>query len=162
MQRFVDSRVPIATTMVGGLLWFFDRPTYARRVLADPRLLAPLPDSARVAERARLAQDTSLTPSLDTTFAYTVGSDGPIGVATHLEMEFMMESGLTATQVLTAATAGGAQLLGLSGELGAITPCGRADLVGLRANPLEDVRNTRDVAWVVKAGHVVGGAIPAR
>jgi hypothetical protein len=43
VQRFAARRLPTATTIAGGPLWFFDRPTYARRVLADPRLLASLP-----------------------------------------------------------------------------------------------------------------------
>jgi imidazolonepropionase-like amidohydrolase len=188
VQRFAGRHVPTATTIAGGLLWFFDRPTYARLVLADPRLLASLPDSARIAEQATLARDTSLGPSHDTTFAYTrshlasyratvgrnaralldagaplaVGSDGPVGVATHLEMELMLEGGLTTAEVLTAATIGGARLLGLEDELGTIAPRKRADIVGLRADPLKDVRNARDVAWVIKAGHVVDRASTAR
>jgi hypothetical protein len=35
-----------------------------------------------------------------------LGSDGPVGVATHLEMELMVEGGLTTAEVLTAATVG--------------------------------------------------------
>jgi len=188
VQRFAGRHVPTATTIAGGLLWFFDRPTYARLVLADPRLLASLPDSARIAERATLARDTSLGPSHDTTFAYirshlasyratvgrnaralldagaplAVGSDGPVGVATHLEMELMVEGGLTTAEVLTAATIGGARLLGLEDELGTIAPGKRADIVGLRADPLKNVRNARDVGWVIKAGHLVDRASIAR
>jgi len=161
VQRFAARRLPTATTIAGGLLWFFDRPTYARRVLADPRLLASLPASSRAAVQTRLIEDTSGAPSSDTTFAYTrrhlaayratvarnarallgagaplaLGSDGPVGVATHLEMELMVEGGLTMAEVLTAATVGGARLLGVLDQLGTIAPGKRADVVGLRANP---------------------------
>ena len=37
VQRFAARLLPTATTIAGGLLWFFDRPTYARRVLAVAR-----------------------------------------------------------------------------------------------------------------------------
>jgi imidazolonepropionase-like amidohydrolase len=184
IHRLAVSGVPTATTIAGGLLWFFDRPTYARRVLADPRLLASIPASSQATERAALARDTSAAPSSDTTFAYTrnhlasyratvarnarallsagaplaLGSDGPVGVATHLEMELMAEGGLTTAEVLTAATVGGARLLGLLTELGTIEAGKRADVVVLRANPLKDVRNARDIVWVIKAGHVVDRA----
>jgi imidazolonepropionase-like amidohydrolase len=79
-------------------------------------------------------------------------------VATHLEMELMAEGGLTAAEVLTAATVGSARLLGLLAELGTIEPGKRADVVVLRANPLKDVRNARDIVWVIKGGHVVDRA----
>ena len=81
-----------------------------------------------------------------------VGSDQPVGVGTHIEMELMAEAGLTPAEVLTAASAGGARVLGLEGEVGTIVVGKRADLVVLRSNPLTDIRNARDVEWTIKGG----------
>ena len=64
----------------------------------------------------------------------------------------MVEGGLTPRQVLVAATVGGAQLLGLSREVGTVEPGKRADLVVLRSDPLADIRNARDVEWTIKGG----------
>jgi cytosine/adenosine deaminase-related metal-dependent hydrolase len=71
-------------------------------------------------------------------------------------MELMVEGGRTPAEVLTAATAGGARLLGLLGNVGTIGPGKRADLLVRRANPLIDVRNVRDVEWILKGGHLIG------
>ena len=48
------------------------------------------------------------------------------------------------------ATMNSAAILGRETELGEIAPGKRADLVVLRANPLEDVTNTRtvDSVWI--------------
>jgi imidazolonepropionase-like amidohydrolase len=81
-----------------------------------------------------------------------VGSDQPVGVGTHIEMELMAEAGLTPAEVLIAASAGGARVLGLEGEVGTIVVGKRADLVVLRSNPLSDIRNARDVEWTIKGG----------
>jgi len=188
LRRFAARHTAVATTIAGGLLWFFDRPSYAKLVLADPRLLVSLPDSARAAERAALVRDTIIAAPPDTMFAYTrrhlasyretvarnaralldagaplaLGSDGPVGVATHLELELMVEGGLTPTEALRAATWGGAGLLGIGDQVGTIAPGKRADMVGLRRNPLEDVRSARDVVWVMKGGHLVRLSIVAR
>ncbi len=63
-----------------------------------------------------------------------------------------LRAGLSPAEVLVAATDGGALALGMEDELGTIEPGKRADLVVLSADPLADVRNAREVEWVVKAG----------
>ncbi len=67
-------------------------------------------------------------------------------------MELLQEGGLSPQQVMVAATSGGAQALGLQAELGSLEPGLVADLLVLTANPLEDVRNARQIEWVVKGG----------
>ena len=174
LRRFADGGIATATTWAG-LMWLFNRSAFARRILADERLIGVLPDSAR----AGFARDTeppvrtdSLWPRLEGYRAtlyrnahallnagapLAVGSDGPVGLATHLEMELMVEGGFTPREVLVAATAGGAQLLGLSREVGTIEAGKRADLVVLRSNPLDDIRNARDVEWTIKGGRPFAG-----
>jgi imidazolonepropionase-like amidohydrolase len=107
---------------------------------------------AHVAER--LAQLGSNTRSvLDGGVPVAVGSDlGWVGIGTHVEMELLGEAGLSPAEVFVAATYGGALALGMEDELGTLEPGKRADLAVLGADPLADVRNAREVAWVVKAG----------
>lgn len=76
------------------------------------------------------------------------------GFAVHREMELMAQSGVAPMAVLQAATANGAACLGRS-QIGTIARGKIADLVVLRSNPLEDIRNTRDISDVIRGGVVV-------
>jgi imidazolonepropionase-like amidohydrolase len=73
------------------------------------------------------------------------------GYFEHTEMEMMVQSGMTPMQVITAATAGAARILRLD-NLGSIAVGKEADLVVLNANPLTDIRNTRQIDSVWIAG----------
>jgi imidazolonepropionase-like amidohydrolase len=84
-----------------------------------------------------------------------IGSDGgPAGVGAHLEMEFLQEAGLTPAEVLVAATYGGAIALGVEDEIGTVEAGKLADMVVLRANPSANIRNARQIEWVIKGGVV--------
>jgi imidazolonepropionase-like amidohydrolase len=65
------------------------------------------------------------------------------GFFEHLELEMMVESGLTPMQAIVAATGEAARCHGKAGQFGTIEPGASADLVILNANPLDDIRNTR-------------------
>jgi imidazolonepropionase-like amidohydrolase len=73
------------------------------------------------------------------------------GYFEHTEMELMVQSGMTPMQVITAATGGAARILRLD-NLGTIAAGKEADLVVLNANPLADIRNTREIESVWIAG----------
>jgi imidazolonepropionase-like amidohydrolase len=70
------------------------------------------------------------------------------------ELRLMVEAGLTPAEVLAAATAGGARVMGRETELGAIAPGRLADLVVLDRDPLADVGNLEAIYRVIKGGHV--------
>ncbi len=55
------------------------------------------------------------------------------------------------------ATLHGAKIIGLSQDLGSIEPGKMADLVVLNKNPLEDIRNTNSVRYVMKNGELFNG-----
>ena len=88
--------------------------------------------------------------------AIAFGTDsGPLGrfqgYFEHMEMELMAEAGLTPEQILRSATGVAAECLGRD-DIGTIEPGRRADFVVLRANPLEDVRNLREIVGVWVGG----------
>ena len=92
------------------------------------------------------------------------GTDsGPLGrfqgYFEHMEMELMAEAGLTAEQILRSAT-GVAACLGRD-DVGTLEPGRRADLVMLRADPLEDVASLREISgvWVGGAWAVRGATV---
>ena len=72
------------------------------------------------------------------------------GYFEHMEMEMMVKAGLTPMQALVAGTGGAAHVWRLEQNLGTIQPGKQADLLVLNANPLADIRNTRqiDSVWI--------------
>ena len=88
------------------------------------------------------------------------GTDAPIalaipGYSLHNELQILVAAGLTPREALAAATVQPAKFLGLDGEMGSIAPGMRADLVLLNANPLADIRNTREIDRVIARGRVM-------
>ena len=91
------------------------------------------------------------------------GSDTPVqfcppGGALLQELELLTEAGLSPIAALLAATRNNARALGQSGELGSIEVGKRADLVVLDADPLTDIRHTRRIHRVIRAGLVLDPA----
>jgi imidazolonepropionase-like amidohydrolase len=83
-----------------------------------------------------------------------LGTDGNTFWAPHVEMEDMVEAGMSPAQVIVAATSRSAAVLGLT-DTGSIEPGKRADFIVLDANPLDDITNTRRISEVYLAGERV-------
>ena len=66
----------------------------------------------------------------------------------------MVEAGLSPANALTTATLSNATALRRQDELGSIVAGKLADLILLPANPLNDIRNTRKIEWVIHGGRV--------
>jgi hypothetical protein len=83
------------------------------------------------------------------------------GIGAHLELEYMVNAGMTPMEALVCATKNGGQFISNGGRsLGTIQQgtSGEAarwpDLLILDANPLEDIRNTRSVRTIIKRGQI--------
>ncbi len=63
------------------------------------------------------------------------------GFSVHDELKNLVDAGLTPFEAISAGTRDAAEFLGASGEFGTVTPGKRADLILLKANPLEGVEN---------------------
>jgi imidazolonepropionase-like amidohydrolase len=74
------------------------------------------------------------------------------GFFEHLELEMMVESGMTPMKAIVAATGAAADCHGRTGQIGTLQPGAAADLLVLAANPLDDIRNTRQIKSIWIAG----------
>jgi len=77
------------------------------------------------------------------------------GLALHHEMQLYVDAGLSPMEALMTSTKWGAEILRLDKQLGTVEPNKLADLVILRANPLDDIRNTKAIEQVIRDGEIV-------
>ena len=147
---------------------FFDDPFFLRGAgayradmeqIRDPAVQERVRDSPQAqAAKRMLAQATrNLRRLADGGVTIAMGTDSGTqlgrwqGYFEHVELEMMVEAGMTPMQALVAATGDGARVMRLDG-LGTLEPGKWADLVVLNANPLDDITNTRQIDSVWVAG----------
>jgi imidazolonepropionase-like amidohydrolase len=73
------------------------------------------------------------------------------------EFALMVKNGMTPAQALISATRSGADLLGLADKIGTLEPGKLADLVAVPGDPLQDIRQTEKVSFVMQGGKVFKG-----
>lgn len=132
------------------------RATYAWRVQRAAKA-----DAAAVELRhRRFERDASLLPMLQQSgMTILAGTDAGFlnsfdypGIGLHDELGLLVRYGLTPLQALQAATINGARFLGHDDRFGTLAVGKSADMVLLRANPVEDIAATRRIDTVVLRG----------
>lgn len=77
------------------------------------------------------------------------------GFSEHLELELMVQAGITPLQAITAATKNSAIALQIMERYGTIEVGKVADFIVLSKSPEKDIKNTREIELVYKAGKQV-------
>jgi imidazolonepropionase-like amidohydrolase len=76
------------------------------------------------------------------------------GYFEHRELELMVNAGVSPADAIKAATSVSANALGAT-DLGALAPGKKANFLVLSSNPLDDIKNTKDIDKVYVGGHDV-------
>ncbi|MHB8209473.1 amidohydrolase family protein [Mucilaginibacter sp.] len=77
------------------------------------------------------------------------------GFSEHLELELMVEAGLTPLQALTVATKNASEMLRIDKQFGTLQKGKIADFIILNGNPALNIKNTRKILAVYKSGKEV-------
>jgi len=80
------------------------------------------------------------------------------GYFEHVELDYMVKSGLTPMQALVAATSTAARFAHASDQIGTLEKGKWADLLVLSANPLDDIRNTEKL----ESSWIAGNHVPSK
>ncbi len=131
--------------------------TYVPRPIVDARsrrrMLIPEDDFGHIqnAKAAKALADHGVQVNL--------GAHGQLqGLGAHWELWMFVQGGMTPLEAIRAATLNGAKYIGMEKELGSLEPGKLADLIVLEKNPLEDIRNSDSVVYVMKNGRLYDAA----
>lgn len=91
--------------------------------------------------------NANIVSGTDASVLYTIP-----GFSLHEELLIMQEAGLTPYQILLSATRNCAEMLEYESRLGTIEKEKDADLVLLKNNPLENIKNTKSIVGVMTKG----------
>ncbi len=108
------------------------------------------------AEVALKAQDDLVRRALAMGVKIALGTDAAVYPHGNNALEFvlMANDGMTPGQSLRAGTSVAADLLELQSKIGTLQPGKLADIVAVPANPLQDIKVTQSVLFVMKEGVV--------
>jgi imidazolonepropionase-like amidohydrolase len=87
------------------------------------------------------------------------GNFSNVNRSVHLEMQGLVEAGLTPQEALKTATVNPAALLKMTDQLGSIEQGKLADMVLLDGDPLVDITNTTKISAVVVNGELIDAAL---
>ena len=87
-----------------------------------------------------------------------VGAHGQIqGIGNHWELWAMASGGLANHDALRAATIYGAEAIGMGTDIGSLEPGKMADILVLEKNPLDNIRNSNTIRYIMKNGRIYEG-----
>ena len=143
---------------------FLDHPlivdTTPSFALADLRKLAREEVTKRPPPAALLDAESNVKRLIEAGLLVAAGTDAPYpgdfqGEGIHRELELLVESGLTPLVAITTATKNAAKIMNAETEWGTLEPGKLASIVIVEGKPDQNIRETRNVAVVVKEGRIL-------
>jgi imidazolonepropionase-like amidohydrolase/Tol biopolymer transport system component len=101
----------------------------------------------------------SVKNALDAGAKVQLGAHGQLqGLGAHWELWMLAQGGMTPLEAIRCATIYGAQYIGLDRDLGSLETGKLADLIVMDKNPLDDIRNSESIHFVMQNGRLYDGA----
>ena len=106
---------------------------------------------------APLVRPDDVRRFLDAGGTLALGTDDQknLSISPWNEIDQMLKLGMTPMEVIVAATANAAQVIGLGDELGTLEVGKQADIIVANGNPLQDMTVLQDLMVVIKGGEVI-------
>jgi Tol biopolymer transport system component/imidazolonepropionase-like amidohydrolase len=152
------------STYQGELYWYQTTDVHADRKLAHFLTHAALDHKSRTSQRFALDEYYFLNGGAG---AAAIGEAGGLvasgghgqvhGLAVHWELWMLEMTGMKPHDALRAATFNVAQGMGMAADFGSIEAGKVADLVVLEENPLDDIRNSTSIRYVMQGGNLYDG-----
>ena len=106
-------------------------------------------------ENGFIAVSKSCKKLTDAGVKVNLGSHGQIqGIGAHWELWMLQMGGMTPLQAIRCATQNGADYIGMGDQIGSLEKGKLADLVVMDKNPLENIRNTELIKYVMVNGRL--------
>jgi Tol biopolymer transport system component/imidazolonepropionase-like amidohydrolase len=152
------------STYQGELYWYQTTDVHSNQKLAHFLTHAALDHKSRTSQRFELDEYYFLNGGAG---AAAIGRAGGLvaagghgqvqGLAVHWELWMLEMTGMTPHEALRAATINVATGMGMAADFGSLEVGKVADLVVLDGHPLEDIRNTASIRYVMKGGELYNG-----
>jgi hypothetical protein len=127
--------------------------TFTPRDVVDPRSRRRI--MASNDDYSFVETSKTLKSVLDAGGKVQLGAHGQLqGLGAHWELWMLQLGGMTPMQALQCATINGAYYLGLDKDLGSLEPGKLADLVVMDQNPLDNIRNSNSIRYVMMNGRL--------
>ena len=166
IELLVRRKVPLTSTLAAFQEYVYESPAPQARVL---EAMTQISRESCLRQRARLTAQGSARAIYDREVELErkfhaagglliAGSDPTAngcvvaGFATQRQVEALVEGGFSAAEAIRIATHNGAQVLGISDQVGTIARGKRADLVVVSGNPATNIQDIRNVQYVFKDG----------
>ncbi|MCW3084324.1 MAG: amidohydrolase [Bacteroidetes bacterium] len=106
-------------------------------------------------ENGFIAVSKSCKKLADAGVKVNLGSHGQIqGIGAHWELWMLQMGGMTPLQAIRCATLNGAQYIGMGDQIGSLEKGKLADLIVMDKNPLENIRNSESIKYVMVNGRL--------
>jgi Tol biopolymer transport system component/predicted amidohydrolase len=135
----------------------------------SPKVQRFIPDNiiqSRTRRRPWFREDEHVFPKLAEEAAKVARAGGRVGVGAHGQLQgigyhwelwALQSGGMSEMEALLSATLHGAEIIGVGQDLGSIEKGKLADLIVLDKNPLDNIRNTNSVRYVMANGELFEG-----
>jgi len=156
--------VAAPSTYQGELYWYQTTDVHANEKLAHFLTHAALDHKSRTSQRFMLDEyyflngGAGAAPISRAGGLVAAGGHGQVhGLAVHWELWMLEMTGMTPHEALRAGTINVATGMGMMADFGSLEVGKVADLVVLDENPLEDIRNSTSIRYVMKGGELYNG-----